>query len=70
MAREIEIRIRPDGTIHAETFGMVGRECLDWIGAIEDLCAAQTTDSQFKPEAQQTRQTDTFVNPARNEQRG
>lgn len=47
MAKQLVVKLRADGTVDAETFGMTGSECLDYIGALEALLDAQTASSQF-----------------------
>lgn len=46
----IVVRVGPDGTIAAETQGIKGSRCLDYINVLEDLLDAQTTNSAFTPE--------------------
>lgn len=47
MAKRLMIRIRPDGTIEAETQGMKGPECLSYIDKLENLTDAQAVDSWY-----------------------
>jgi hypothetical protein len=47
MAKQLVVRLRPDGTVDAETIGMHGPECLDHIEALEALLDAETISSQF-----------------------
>lgn len=47
MKRQLVVQVRPDGTVHAETFGMYGDECLDSIALLEDLLDAETVASTF-----------------------
>lgn len=47
MTKQLVVKLRPDGTVDAETFGMYGAECLDHIEALEALLDAQTTSSSF-----------------------
>lgn len=47
MAKKLVVRLRPNGTVDAETIGMSGAECLDYIGALEQLLDAETVSSQF-----------------------
>lgn len=47
MTKRLVVTLRADGTVGAETVGMAGSECLDYIGALEELLDAQTTTSQF-----------------------
>ena len=52
--QRIVVRIAPDGAIHAETQGIKGEACLDYIEALEDLLDAETVHSGFTPEYNET----------------
>lgn len=45
--QQIVVSIAPDGTIAAETFGMAGSECLDYVDVLEDLLDATAVHSEF-----------------------
>lgn len=45
--KQLLVQVRPDGTVHAETIGMYGSECLDYIAVLENLLDAETTESSF-----------------------
>jgi hypothetical protein len=45
--KQLVVQVRRDGTVHAETIGMQGAECLDYIAVLENLLEAQTTQSAF-----------------------
>ncbi len=45
--KQLIVQVRPDGTVHAETVGMYGDECLDYIAVLEDLLDAEATASSF-----------------------
>lgn len=47
MAKQLVVKLRADGTVDAETFGMYGAECLDHIEALEALLDAETSSSTF-----------------------
>lgn len=47
MAKQLVVKLRADGTVDAETFGMQGPECLEYIGALEALLDAETVSSSF-----------------------
>lgn len=47
MQKQLIVNLRPDGSVAAETIGMTGDECLDYISALEDLLDATTTSSSF-----------------------
>jgi hypothetical protein len=48
--QRIILRIRPDGTVMAETRGIKGARCLDYVAVMEEMAAAQAVDSHFTPE--------------------
>lgn len=52
--KQLIVQVRPDGTVHAETIGMHGSECLDYISVLEDLLEAKTTESSFTDAYSQT----------------
>ncbi|POH66716.1 hypothetical protein C3B61_09225 [Cryobacterium zongtaii] len=45
--KQLIVQVRPDGTVHAETLGMFGNECLDYIIVLENMLEAETTSSSF-----------------------
>jgi len=45
--KQLIVQVRPDGSVHAETIGMYGNECLDYIAVLENMLEAQTTESSF-----------------------
>ena len=45
--KQLIVQVRPDGTVHAETIGMYGDECLDYIAVLENLLDAEATASSF-----------------------
>ncbi|MCU1404546.1 MAG: hypothetical protein JWQ43_849 [Glaciihabitans sp.] len=45
--KQLIVQVRPDGTVHAETIGMYGNECLDYIAVLENMLDAETTASSF-----------------------
>ena len=45
--KKLVVQLRADGTVAAETFGMTGPECLDYIQHLESLLDAETAASQF-----------------------
>jgi hypothetical protein len=50
MVKQLVVKLRTDGTVDAETFGMQGPECLDYIETLEALLDAETTSSTFTPD--------------------
>lgn len=45
--KQLVVQVRRDGTVHAETVGMEGAECLDYIAVLENLLEAETAESAF-----------------------
>ncbi len=43
----IVVTVSADGQISAETEGLLGDACLDYIAVLEDLLAARTVDSTY-----------------------
>lgn len=43
--RQVVVRVDREGTVSAETFGMVGAECLDYVSVLEDVLDATTVHS-------------------------
>lgn len=50
MGKQLQIRIFPDGRVHAETKNMKGKTCLKYIKTVEEILQARTVDSQFTKE--------------------
>jgi hypothetical protein len=68
--KEITLRIRRDGSVEAETHGIKGRACLDWIGVLEQLLDAKTVDSSFTAEYDQVEVVEDQVVEQRESERG
>ncbi|MCA1844931.1 MAG: DUF2997 domain-containing protein [Actinobacteria bacterium] len=47
MSRRIAITINRDGSIKAETLGIKGKTCLDYVPLLEELLDAETAQSAF-----------------------
>jgi hypothetical protein len=47
VTKQLVVKLRADGTVDAETFGMQGPECLEYIEALEALLDAETVSSSF-----------------------
>lgn len=54
MAKQIKIRVYPDGRIESETVGIKGKSCLGYIKEIEQLTDAQVVHSEFTEEYYQS----------------
>ncbi len=52
--KQISLRIFTDGKVQAETHGIKGKACLDYISIIERLTGARTVDSDFTAEYRET----------------
>ncbi|MBP5386889.1 MAG: DUF2997 domain-containing protein [Prevotella sp.] len=50
MAKQIKIRIFPDGHIETVTKNIKGKQCLKYLQPLEQLLDAQVTDSEFTSE--------------------
>ena len=50
MKKSIKLEIFSDGTIQAETQGIKGKKCTDYIKILEEILEAKTTDSDYTPE--------------------
>lgn len=48
--KQIKLRIYTDGKIDAETNGIKGKACLNYISILEQLTGAVTVDSAFTAE--------------------
>ena len=52
MTRRIAVTINKDGTIRAETIGIKGKTCLDYVPLLEELLEAETVQSEFTADYQ------------------
>lgn len=50
MEKRISIQIFPDGRIQAETQGIKGKKCTDYLQLLEEILEAEAVDSSYKPE--------------------
>lgn len=50
MAKQIKIRIYPDGKIVSETIGIKGKSCANQMENIENITKAIITNSEFTEE--------------------
>ena len=48
--KQIKLRIYTDGKVEAETNGIKGKACLNYISILEQLTGATTVDSEFTAE--------------------
>ena len=56
MEEKIQIRIFPDGRIQAETLGIKGEKCTDYILILENLLNAQAVQAEYTKEFYETEQ--------------
>lgn len=52
--KQIQIRIYPNGQIQAETHGIKGKQCLNYINKIEQMANARIDDSDFTKDYYET----------------
>lgn len=50
MKKTVKIEIFSDGTIQAETKGIKGKKCMDYMRILEEILEAETVDSNHTPE--------------------
>lgn len=68
MSKQLIIKIRKDGTIEAQTKGIKGKKCEDYIKLIEELTDSKVVDKQYTSEYYETEeelvnsQKDTIIN--------
>lgn len=62
MAKQIQIRVYPDGRIESKTLGVKGKSCLNYIKEVEQLTGAKTVKSEFTEEYYQTEAQNTVSN--------
>jgi len=56
--KQIKVRVFPDGRIEAETVGVKGQACTDYIEILERLLDAETVDSSYTAEYYETEQVE------------
>jgi len=54
MSRRIAVTINKDGSIKAETLGIKGKTCLDYVPVLEELLDAETLQSAFTADYEAT----------------
>ena len=52
--KRIAVTINKDGSIKAETLGIKGKTCLDYVPVLEELLDAETLQSAFTADYQAT----------------
>ena len=52
--KQLQIRIYPNGQVEAETKGIKGKACLNYISIMEQLTGAKCVDSDFTAEYKET----------------
>jgi hypothetical protein len=43
----VVVTVNPDGSVSAETRGVLGEDCLDYVAVLEELLAARTVHSAY-----------------------
>lgn len=59
MTHRVTVTVGRDGSISAETHGVTGSKCLDYIPLLEDLLGAETVTSEFTEDYRRTSVDDT-----------
>ncbi|ERI09673.1 DUF2997 domain-containing protein [Aneurinibacillus aneurinilyticus] len=54
MKQKIQLRIFPDGRIQAETKGIKGERCTDYITILEEMLNAQAVEAEYTKEFYET----------------
>jgi len=54
MAKQLRIQLRKNGSVEAETLGMHGQECLDYIDILEELLEADVVTSSYTEDYQRS----------------
>jgi hypothetical protein len=67
MTKRIRIDIDVDGNIKAETFGIYGPKCIDYVSVLEDILEAQAIQSKFNDDYSKTEEISTDEQGVRNE---
>ncbi|AXB47870.1 DUF2997 domain-containing protein [Amycolatopsis albispora] len=57
MTHRVTVTVGRDGSISAETHGVTGSKCLDYIPLLEDLLDAETVSSEFTEDYRRTTTT-------------
>ncbi len=63
--KQLIVSVRRDGTVHAETVGMYGEECLDYFAVLEDLLDAEVASSTYTADYTATAHAQTDANVQR-----
>ncbi len=50
MAKRIQVQIFPDGRVQAETQGIKGKKCTEYIRVLEEILEAEAVDSEYTAE--------------------
>ncbi|MBS4212958.1 DUF2997 domain-containing protein [Neobacillus rhizophilus] len=56
MEEKLQIRIFPDGRIEAETLGIKGEKCTDYILILENILNAHAVQAEYTKEFYETEQ--------------
>lgn len=57
MAKRVRVQIFPDGRIQAETHGIKGKKCTEYIRILEEILEAETVESEYTAEYYVTEET-------------
>lgn len=50
MEKRLRVQIFPDGHVQAETQGVKGKKCIEYIRILEEILEAETVDSEYTAE--------------------
>ena len=67
MTKRIRIDVSPDGNIKAETFGIYGQKCIDYVSILEDMLEAQAIQSNFNADYSKSEEFSTDEQGVQNE---
>ena len=57
MAKQLKIKLLPNGLIEMETVGIKGKKCLDYAKFMEDIANAKITEQKLTDEYYQENET-------------
>lgn len=66
MAKKLQIKLLPDGTIQVETLGIKGKNCEGYISLIEELTNAKVVSKSYTKEFYETEEE--YINTHKQEQ--
>lgn len=61
MSKKLIIKIKKDGSIEAQTKGIKGKKCEDYIGIVEELTDSKAINIEYTKEYQEKEENETFM---------